>query len=182
MRSSFSFPLRYRRGQAGITDLFIAVAIFIVLVTITTLIWNLYNARLESRLDYDTIVLKTYAIVDALVKSPGSPERWELVPDAQLSGVLQVGLAEQDHVIDEAKITRFAQLADPAFSGGTTYDTLRDVLKIGLYQFYFVLKDAKKQNVFVSGQLPQGKFAVNLARIVMYRGKPHILEFTVWKK
>ena len=172
-------PLAKKRGQAAITDLFIAVAIFIVLITITTLIWNLYNSRLQSRLDYDTMVLKGYHIVDALVKSRGYPEDWETLQNPELSTTM-FGLADYDHVISGTKIDRFAQLSNPNPALGS-YTALKNTMKISLYEYRILLKAPDNKVVFDSGKIPAGKFTVNLARFVFYNGQPHILEFAVWK-
>ncbi len=169
--------LTKKRAQAAITDLFIAVAIFIVLITITTLIWNLYNSRLQSRLDYDTMVLKGYHIVDALVKSGGYPENWENSQNPELSTTM-FGLAEYDHVISDAKIDKFAQLSDPSKA---YYTNLKSIMKISLYEYRILLKAPDNKVVYDSGRIPAGKFTVNLARFVFYKGQPHILEFAVWK-
>jgi len=158
-----------RRGQAAITDLFIAIAVFIVLVTITTLLWNLYNARLDSRLDYDTMVLKAYHIVDGFLRSPGFPEHWEDNP----TSAKMIGLVSSDHVLDEEKVGAFTGLQE---------NVTKDIMKIALYNYYFVIHDAKNNNIFVAGTVPQGTFAVNLIRPVLYQGTPHTLEFAVWKE
>src|SRR3989344_3394440 len=98
--------MKKKRGQAAITDLFIAIAVFIILITITTLSWQLYNIRLNSRLDFDDIILKTFVVTDTLVKSPGSPGDWERDP----TKAKIVGFARKDRVLDEAKVQAFLAL------------------------------------------------------------------------
>ena len=166
-----------RRGQAAITDLFIAVAIFVVLIAITTLIWNLYNVRLDSRLDYDTMLLRGYHITEGFIRSPGYPEDWETwATPAQTTQLF--GLAHDDHIISPAKIERFVELSDPA---QPSYIALKETMKISLYNYYFVLKAENNVPVYSAGNHPSGKFTVNLARYVVYNGQPHILEFAIWK-
>ena len=168
--------LRRKKGQAAITDLFIAVAIFIVLIALTTLIWNLYNARLESRLDYDTMVLKGYYIADGFVKSPGYPEDWETL--SSLNQTQLIGLAEYDHVISDAKVAKFASLSD---ASQPTYASMKNIMRLNLYDYYFVLKDQQGVILYSGGRYPSGKFTVNLARVVLYNNQPYILEFAIWK-
>jgi hypothetical protein len=162
------------RGQAGITDLFVAIAIFIVLVTITTLTWDLYNARLESSIDYDTMVIKAYYIADTFVKSPGYPVNWESYSNPELT-TSTIGLASSDRVLADAKVGTFASLST------TQYDAVRTVLRLSLYDYYFVLRDTNNTVIYSAGKIPQGKFAVNLARLAVYQNKPVIMEFAVWK-
>jgi len=166
-----------RSGQAAITDLFIAVAIFIVLITITTLIWNLYTVRLEARLDYDTMLLRNYHIVEGLIRSPGYPEDWERwnLPNETTQFF---GLTEYDHVLSAAKVEKFVELSNPL---NPQYAGLKEIMKIALYDYYFVLKTENDVIVYSSGRIPTGKYAVNLARLVLFQGQPHILEFAVWK-
>lgn len=166
-----------RRSQAAITDLFIAVAVFIVLITITTLIWNLYNVRLEARLDYDTMLLRGYHLVEGFIRSPGYPEDWETWAFPNETTQL-FGLAQDDHVLSEAKVARFAALGDPL---GSEYQDLKRVMQIALYEYYFVLKTEQGIIVYSAGNIPTGKYTVNLVRLVIFQGQPHILEFAVWK-
>ncbi len=168
-----------RTGQAAITDLFVAVAIFIVLITITTLIWNLYNVRLEARLDYDTMLLRGYHIVEGLIRSPGFPEQWQTASSPELTTQF-FGLAEEDHVLSEEKINAFVALSDPLPSG-SAYPEMKNVMKIALYEYYFLLKTENGNPAYSAGSFPTGKYTVNLARLVIFKGQPHIMEFAIWK-
>ena len=60
------------RGQAVVTDLFISISIFIILVTIIILTIELYDIRLQSKFDYEDMVLKTFLAIDTLAKSKGN--------------------------------------------------------------------------------------------------------------
>ena len=160
-----------KKGQAAITDLFIAIAIFIVLITITTIMWHLYNLRFDARIDYDTMVLKTYQIVDTMVKSPGFPDNWE----QDTANVVAIGLASGDRILSKEKVSAFDKMSSDDM------DNVKEIMHIALYDYYFVLKDPETNQVVVSaGSAPRGKFTVNLGRLVMYNNKPHILEFAVW--
>jgi hypothetical protein len=63
----------------------------------------------------------------------------------------------------------------------TQYDAVRTVLRLSLYDYYFVLRDTNNTVIYSAGKIPQGKFAVNLARLAVYQNKPVIMEFAVWK-
>ena len=169
-------PQSNRKAQAAITDLFIAVAVFIVLVTITTLIWNLYNVRLDSRIDYDNMVLKAYHISDTMLKSTGDPVNWERSA-SPINTINTLGLASDDHIISEKKLLTFSTLS----STQEDYDILKDKMNINLYDYYLKLKLIDGTPIILTGNAPRGKFAVNLARLVIYESEPHILEVTIWK-
>ena len=117
------------------------------------------------------MVLKTYHITDALVKSPGYPETWEQ-KNVDANPPLLIGLVHYNHIISEEKLAKFVNMNETA---------AKNIMKINLYNYYFVLKTTAGENVFISGSVPEGKFTVNLARPVLYQNKLHILEFAVWK-
>lgn len=157
------------KGQAAITDLFIAISIFIILVTVTTLTWELYNIQLNTRLDYDDMVIKSFQISDILVKSKGTPATWE----TDVNNAKVLGLIEKEKHLSEAKVNAFVQ--------DITYTQSKDLLKINLYDFYFTIKEADGTPIVSKGIVPTGKFNVNLARVIFYQNKPRVMEFSLWK-
>ncbi|HLC72180.1 MAG TPA: hypothetical protein VJH37_01195 [Candidatus Nanoarchaeia archaeon] len=162
-----------KNGQAAVTDLFIAISVFIILITITTLTWNLYNIRLTSRFDYDEMMLKGFQVSDLLVKSKGIPVNWHITYNETAPEVL--GLADNERVLSSERIDAFKDLSDrnPAL--------IKDALKINLYNYYFVIRDQTGVPLLNSGLFPSGKYAVNLARIALYNNQPVIVEFAIWK-
>ncbi len=156
-------------GQAAITDLFVAISIFIILVTITTLTWDLYKIRLDNRLSYDDMVLKSFQISDTLVKSFGSPDNWETNPQQ----VQTIGLIETEKVLSKAKVDAFVQQLN--------YSFIKDLFNINLYDFYFTLNAPNGTVLVTKGLSPQGKYNVNLARVIVYQNQPTTMEFSLWK-
>lgn len=160
--------MKQKRGQAAITDLFIAIAVFIILITITTLSWELYNIRLNSRLDFDDIILKGFIVTDTLVKSPGIPLNWETNP----TNARVIGFAATDRVIDQTKLTAFLNLTD---------DQVESILKVRQYNYYFVIKESNGTLLASKGAVPSGSITINLGRAVFYENKPRVMEFALWK-
>lgn len=157
-----------QKGQAAITDLFIAISVFIILITIITLTWNLYNIRLVNRFEYDDMIIKTFQVSDALSKSKGVPDNWEFLKDK--TQILVVGLAENERKISTQKLTQFIDLNETE---------IKEKMNINLYNFYFTIRN--QTQVLVShGRIPTGKKSVNIARLVIYNGKPSIMEFALW--
>ncbi|MEK6903061.1 MAG: hypothetical protein AABW64_00245 [Nanoarchaeota archaeon] len=174
-----------RRGQAAVTDLFISISVFIILITIITLTWNLYNIRLQNRFDYDDMMIKAFQVTDSLVKGRGVPTDWET--QNPVTNVQVLGLSENERFLSEQKVKIFAK--DPKiYSAALLSDAvLKSTLKINLYNYYFVLRHL---NGTVTGcpsacnnrgTFPSGNYVVNLARLVMYQNQPVYLEFAVWK-
>lgn len=156
------------KGQIVITDLFIAVAVFVILMTIITVTWNLYSIRLEITFSYDDMVVRGFQISDSLVKSPGNPEDWE----KNASGVNQIGLANDDHILSQEKVSAFL---------GMSNEDIKNALNVNLYDFYFVIREAEGTVLISKGNIPSGKYTVNLARIVQYADKTRVMEIALWK-
>ena len=163
-----------KKGQAVITDLFIAIAVFIVLVTITTIIWDLYTIRLKMRQDFEDMVVKSIQISDQLVKNPGYPSDWEFNIPSNPDYIKILGLAEDDRRLSSDKIDKFRT--------NMTDQKIKELLKIGLYNYYFTIKEKNGSILLAKGNNPIGSFnTVNLARLVIYKSQPRIMEFALWK-
>ena len=162
-----------KKGQAAVTDLFIAISVFIILITITTLTWNLYNIRLTSRFDYDEMMLKGFQVSDLLVKSKGIPADWHLSYNETAPKI--IGLADNERILSSERIDAFKDLSD------RNSTIVKDALKINLYNYYFVVRNQSGVPLLNSGLFPSGKYAVNLARLALYNNQPVIVEFAIWK-
>ncbi len=174
------------KGQAAVTDLFIAISVFIILITITTLTWNLYNIRLTSRFDYDEMMLKGFQVTDLLVKSKGIPADWHITYNrttprprppnsADINTPRIIGLADNERILSPERIDAFKDISD------AHPQIIKDALKINQYNYYFVIRNQTGTPLLNTGFFPSGKYAVNLARIAQYNGQPVIMEFAVWK-
>lgn len=159
---------------------------FIILITIITLTWNLYNIRLTSRFDYDEMMLKGFQVSDLLVKSKGVPADWQnnynittprpLPPNpADILPPQIIGLADNERILSPEKIDAFKDISD------AHPQIVKDALKINLYNYYFVIRNQTGMPLLNTGLFPAGRYAVNLARIVLYNNQPVIMEFAIWK-
>lgn len=163
-----------KRGQAVVTDLFIAIAVFIVLITITTIIWDLYTIRLKMRQEFEDMVIKSIQISDQLVKSSGYPLDWEFKIFSDPDYIKIIGLAYDDRKLSTEKIN--------AFRTNITDQKVKDLFNIGLYNYYFTIKEKNGSILLAKGNNPVGSFnTVNLARIIVYKNEPRIMEFALWK-
>ena len=156
-----------KKGQAAITDLFVAIGIFIVLITITSVLWNLYHIRLINRMDHDDIVVKTFQVSDLLLKTSGSPDNWDylvLEDDATSADIEFIGIIDEEYKIPYDKINALRVLGE---------DEIKEVFHAGQYRFGLRIKDAESVIVFSVGKMSGGgKFSVNLARDIMYELTP----------
>ena len=160
-----------KKGQAAVTDLFIAISVFIILITIMTLTWNLYNLRLQNRFDYDDMMTKAFQVSDVLIKSKGNPVDWETDPNS----TIVIGLSSNDRIISKTKVETFTD--EDLFNESK----LKDILKVNQFNYYFVLRHLNGTLIHTRGLFPSGNLAINLARLVLYDDIPVFLEFAVWK-
>ena len=173
------------RGQAAVTDLFIAISVFIILITITTLTWNLYNIRLTSRFDYDEMMLKGFQVSDLLVKSKGVPADWHITYNTtypnprtspnDINPPAVLGLSDNERILSNERVDAFKDISD------ANPQIIKDALRINLYNYYFVIRNQTGVPILNTGLFPSGKYAVNLARVVLYNDQPVIMEFAIWK-
>ncbi len=169
--------LNEKRGQATIIDLLMAISVFILLVTITTVMWDLYSIRLSNRVEYDNMVIKSFQISDALMKGKGSPIYWEYVPDDE---VVLIGLMQGEKRLSYNKVEKFQDFPD---------DKLREMFRVGKYNYFFRIKYLNKTEIILKGIPPSGKYTVNLMRVAEYDRdgdesifEPEIVnvEFALW--
>ena len=146
---------------------------FIILITIITLTWNLYNIRLTSRFDYDEMMLKGFQVSDLLVKSKGVPADWHITYNT--TPVQVIGLSDNERILSPERVDAFKDLSD------RNSQAIKDALKINLYNYYFVIRNQTGMPLLNTGLFPAGRYAVNLARIVLYKDQPVIMEFAIWK-
>jgi len=162
-----------KKGQAVIIDLFVSVSVFIILMIILTITWDLYSVRLSNRMEYDDMILKTFLISDLLTKQEGVPFDWELQENPTYLTIDQIGLAERRGILSDIKVEKFRTLPN---------DDVSKMLNIGLYKHYFSIRDLNG-TVYVSrNSEPSGRLAVNSARVVVYKGGPRVMEFALWKE
>lgn len=155
-----------------ITDLFVAVGIFIILITITSVLWNLYNVRLINRLEYDDLVVKSFEISDLLLKTPGEPDNWDyliLTGAITAEEIKFVGLVEEELKIPFNKTQGMDILEEEA---------IRGIFHAGQYRLGIRIRNSTAGEMYVMGKVSGGsKFSVNLGRDILYQnstGGPYL--------
>jgi hypothetical protein len=172
----------HKQGQAAVTDLFIAISVFIILITITTLTWDLYRVRLNNRIEFDDMIITAFQISDVLIKTKGIPDDWEKnTGDPEV-----IGLIATEKILSAEKVNAFVGSGPPQL----TYEEIKNLFNINEYDFYFTINkrnpDGTKQLIANQGLVPTGRYNVNLARLIIYQGgpypgEPHFMEFSLWK-
>jgi len=135
----FRNRLKNKSGQAVIIDFFIALFIFILLVSMISIMWNKYNFELNQKVTQKDMWLKTYHISDILVHTSGSPSAWENIdwesePENINTIIETVGLVSFDRQLDSSKVEEFVKLNE-------NYNVLSELLNVEGYHLYFRLFD-----------------------------------------
>ena len=158
----------YRKSQIVISDLFVAIFIFVLVLAFSITLWNKYSVQLNEEAAYKEIGLQALQISDVLVKTQGMPNSWEqAASDAEI-----IGLVNHDRNISEEKLTAFL---------GLNYSTSRGMLS-PLHHFYFQLKSLNGSDIVEPyGKAPNGTFIFPSNRIVRYKDEEAILRLTVWE-
>ncbi|MFB6294173.1 MAG: hypothetical protein ABEI97_00275 [Candidatus Nanohaloarchaea archaeon] len=96
---------RSRSGQIFTVDMIASILVFILIVNLSLITWNL--AERNSLMFNDERALRDRAgrVSDLLVRGPGHPENWTA------ETVEVVGLTDPDHVIDPGKMDAFDALS-----------------------------------------------------------------------
>ncbi|MDP3917270.1 MAG: hypothetical protein Q8Q42_03205 [Nanoarchaeota archaeon] len=156
-----------RKGQAAVTDLFVAIGVFIVLITITSVMWNLYNIRLQNRIIYDDLVVKSFQINDLLLKTPGFPDNWDylFLSDRILTEeIYYIGLVEGELNIPFNKTLALSKMGE---------ENITSVFHAGQYRMGIRIRDADGEDLYSVGKVSgSSKYSVNLGRNVMYQNVP----------
>ena len=154
------------KAQIAMTDLFLAVFLFIILAAFFFIAWDTYQKRLYDTISRSEMEIYTIQITNQILRSPGVPENWEYfnkTPDA-------IGLADKYNSISDKKLSGLKNL---------NYTDIKDLMNLGSYNFYFLLKQSNN-SIFEIGDYPSGQ-SVNLRRYVTYKNEPAIVEVSLWK-
>jgi len=158
--------MRNKKAQAAITDLFVAIAIFITLVTITTTMWNLYSSRLSGRVAYDDMVVKSFQLSDVMFKTSGNPSTWETLDfssQGDIDSLMYVGMVDNQDQITYDKVVGLGSLINEG------NETLKDIFHIGQYNFNFKMLNATGSLMYDFGDpIVHSKYVVNLAKTMIF--------------
>ena len=152
------------KAQAAVIDLFIALFLFMIMLSTTIYTWNLYITRLNEDRENTEIIMKAFQATEALVKNEGIPANWNLT-NVNLAGL---GI---DRILFSDKVDLFFNLSE---------DKIKDIFKIQLYDFNITLKYINGTKIKEKNNLEGEKYN-NVKRYALYKNEPAILEFKIGK-
>lgn len=157
------------RGQGIVIDFSLGFFVFVLIFIAVTAAFDSKLQEIPKKNDFEAMRIKSAASMDLLVRTPGNPENWEVIP---LSSAISLGLASSDRNISSAKLSAFSNLGANYFEGKR---------KIGLaeYDFFFEFDGIDDAN---AGLQPFGDAdKVVETRIVSYKGGSAVARLTVYK-
>ncbi len=163
--------IKFKKAQMAITDLFIALFAFTILIVIVVFVWNRYVLILGENSDYEEMKIVAFQTADLLVKSKGWPDNWEENPD----GVEVIGLAGSDRNISAAKVS--------ALINNVSYSNASRSLGVAYYNFSLQINhiNGTKLEGYGPSSFPN-RSVINIQRLVHYENEKAVLQFALWKK
>lgn len=162
---------KFKKSQLSISDLFLAVCIFIVLIGAVIFIYSHYSSEFESRQEFNRMQLNAFQTAELLVKSGGSPAGWENMPDqTTIMGFAHNSNSKRN--ISSQKVGAFVNMS---------YSDIKRIFGTN-YEFYLRITDIEGNIMAEKGRTPAdspGARAVSIERRVLYNGQNAVLLFAL---
>lgn len=164
-----------KKSQLGMSDLFLAASIFVVLMGAAVFAYSHYTSKFESRQEFNRMQLAALEITDMLVKSPGMPSDWELWLD---SGEVKL------HVIGFAYDPVNARnLSATKIEGFMNMSYTESKKKLGTdYDYYFKIRDLEGNTLAEKGSSQEEGQAAGIERRVLYNNNGAIMSFMLMEQ
>lgn len=159
--------MRMKKAQVMMTDLFMALSVFLILLVAVISFMIVYDRRISSNMVYEDMRMKAMQIANFLVKSPGIPDDWE----NNVSSVAAIGLASAPLILSEEKVVNFTYL---------DYQMVKTLLNIRHYEFNFLLMDTNNTILFSKG-IESSNESISISRYVRFNDKNGIMLFRIYK-
>ena len=175
--------LSTHKAQVAITDLIIALVIFLILLAVVLGTWNIYTTRYAEEMSYRNLELTAFQATQLLVSQQGMPTAWEnldLEQPAELAQLQVIGIASSPMVFDPDKVNAVFLDLDTI--------TIAERLNIERYNFYLELTNLDNVEL-IEGKGDDPGLApdtvhelVKLRRIVRYNNAPAYFYFSLWSE
>ncbi len=165
------------KGQVWSLDFFAVSVTMALLLMLFILTWNFLAIRWSNIQLYDELWSVSLTATDALVTTPGQPANWEDIQTLNDSNVVTFGLANSRNVIDNNKISRFANFTQ------SNYSIVKSKLGLVRYNFFINITSMGKETSYY--QIGSKAILLNdtvvLERLMLLNGSVVNLRMEVWK-
>lgn len=159
-----------KKAQVWSLDFALSLMIFMSALFATVFAWNYISANTAGTQTMHELQAKALALSDSLIRTPGLPQDWN-ESTAQV-----IGLAEDENVLNIAKVRSFVNMSDD------DYDRLKGLMDIGFYDFYLEVVDLNG-TVFENTTTPVDQSSLTVVpveRYVIYNGRVAKVRFVIW--
>jgi hypothetical protein len=163
------------RAQAWSFDFMASVIVFFLVVSVLFFVWQYTTIQNEDQMVFNDMENSALTITDTIIRSRGYPEDWNE------SSVQIIGLASEENILNETKILTFVQM---------DYETVKRILGIGAYDFYFQLvhlngtQASSGGNDLLAGLDPafqSSTMVVPIERYIVFDHRVAKLRFMLWR-
>lgn len=168
---------RKQKGQIAVTDLFLALIIFLLLLITIISFWNVNISRYALDISYRELELTAFNANNLLLKQQGDPSGWEnldLADPLEVALIQSLGIAYHDKNLSTEKVDAFFLDLDK--------DDIELLLNIERYNFYVELTDLQGNDIIgAQGDEPNDPDEmITLRNIVYFQQQPSLFFFTLW--
>ena len=174
-----------KKGQLWSMDASLSMVVFILILFALIIIWNLYSNRLGQKVQEEEMQLAALQAMDALTKTWGVPNDWELRPPYEPFSVAPfnpqvLGLQLNPGSLDNKKVealdnSRADKIDDTEFA---------KLLNIDRYEYYFRILNSQGQPVLEKGKPPaistlKKPKVVSVSSFMYYKGENNEVVLTL---
>lgn len=158
------------KAQVWSLDFALSLIIFMTSLFAVIFAWNYISVNAMENQEIKDLQMKALALSDSLMRTRGIPADWNE------SGVKVIGLAEDENVLNVTKVMLFINMSV------NDNDHLRGLMDIGLYDFYFEVKDING-TVYANTTTPvstTSPIVMPIERYTMYDERIVKVRFVIW--
>ncbi|MCX6814919.1 MAG: hypothetical protein NTY20_04710 [Candidatus Aenigmarchaeota archaeon] len=162
-----------RKSQAWSMDFAASVVIFVTALILIIFALNYTIYQNQQQINFNMMENTAMTVSDSLVRQPGIPRDWNS------TNVTTIGLASQENVLNETKLSEFLNMND---------NTIKSLLGIANYEFYFEVRYPNGTLASLPGgaQITKGgypsdaRIIIPVERHALYMEKPARMVLILW--
>lgn len=144
------------KAQIMLTDLILAVSIFIVIGTVAFLSFDTYKSEIENTDTNNLLQVKATVFSDILIRNP------------------DIGIVIEPNVLSIDKLDDFSKM---------DYNATKVNFALGYYDFYIQVYYTNGTIIKEMGQKPSGNYiSYSLQRILVESSRTAFMEMIIWQK
>jgi len=177
MKKTSNIIPKNKKGQIVIYDFLFGFIVFIVILTMITLLWFKADARIQLDQEQEAKLKIARDLSAILTQTPGTPIRWELNTTIWQDSNFTIGLASDNNVLSKQKWDTFYAMNNPPYDRD---DDIKSMFRLGRYEYYIKIRNKQSNIIYSIGDPPEENLSVTIARKVLLNGEINTFEFTIY--